>query len=159
MSSVLRRQSAKMDSMSISKAEGRHFSEQLICSRCVSDPYLRQRIQHAASVSPCTFCHGRGRHSAPFDTLMEIIEGTIFQYYNHAVNEAGWDSREGGYLGDTFDTWELIGYRLDELSDREAMLGCFVPVDPALPNLSWQCRPSGAENRLGARSLGSPYPM
>ena len=32
---------------------------------------------------------------------MDIIEGTIFQYYDHAVNEAGWDSEEGGYLGDT----------------------------------------------------------
>ena len=39
------------------------------------------------------------------------------------------------------------------------MLGCFVPIDQALPNLSWQRRPSGAENRLGARFLGSPYPM
>ena len=107
--------------MSISQAEGRHFSEQLICSQCVSDPYLRQRIQHAASVSPCTFCHRRGRYSVPFDTLMDIIEGTIFQYYDHAVNEAGWDSEEGGYLGDTFETCELIRDRLGEPSHREAV--------------------------------------
>ena len=57
----------------------------------------------------------------PFDTLMEIIASTISQYYNHAVNEAGWNSREGGYLGDTFDTWELIGHRLGEPSDLEAV--------------------------------------
>ena len=107
--------------MSISKVEDWHFSEQLICSQCVSDPYLKQQIQCAASVSPCTFCHRRGRHSVPFDTFMEIIKDTIFQYYDHAVNEAGWDSEEGGYLGDTFDTSELISYRLDELSHREAV--------------------------------------
>ena len=52
---------------------------------------------------------------------MEIIAGTIFEYYTHAVNEAGWDSREGGYLGDTFDTWELIRDRFGEPSNREAV--------------------------------------
>ena len=101
--------------------QGWSFSEQLICSRCVSDPYLKQFIQDAASVSPCTFCRRRGPNSVPFDTLMEIIAGTIFEYYTHAVNEAGWDSREGGYLGDTFDTWELIRDRFDEPSNREAV--------------------------------------
>ena len=60
--------------------QGWSFSEQLICSRCVSDPYLKQFIQDAASVSPCTFCRRRGPNSVPFDTLMEIIAGTIFEY-------------------------------------------------------------------------------
>ena len=101
--------------------QGWRFSEQLICSQCVSDPYLKQRIQAAANVSPCTFCQRRGPHSARFDTLMKIIVGTIFQYYYHAVNEAGWESRKGGYIGDTFDTSELNCDRLGEPSDSEAV--------------------------------------
>jgi hypothetical protein len=107
------------DRMIQEEEQGWRFSDNNICSRCVSDPDLKQFIRETAALSPCDFCGWRGPHSVTFDSLMEIIGGTINQHYNDAVNEASWDS-EDGYFGDTFDTFELF-YRIGDPSNREAV--------------------------------------
>ena len=58
--------------------------------------------------------------------LMELIAPTLFQYFTLAAGEAIWDSESGEYLGDTFDTEELIHDHLDPVSEDEDVIGAIV---------------------------------
>jgi len=79
--------------------QGWSFSEYHICSRCISDAYLKEFIKNSATdEEPCSFC--RRRPSVPLDDVMEIIGNTVADYYNRAVNEPGYDGREGRLPGD-----------------------------------------------------------
>ena len=39
---------------------------------------------------------------------MEILNSTLTQYYDRAVDELGYCSAEGGYLGTTYDGYDII---------------------------------------------------
>lgn len=99
--------------------QGWRFSNQRICRRCVTDPYLKSVIDSNATGSRCSFC-GRSS-SAPFDVIMDVVAGAVFQYYSHAVNVAARDSEEGGYLGDTFDTSDMLLFRIGPPSSRDSV--------------------------------------
>ena len=49
--------------------QGWSFSDNQICSRCISDPYLKGFIENSATDAPCNFC-GR-RPSIPLNDVME----------------------------------------------------------------------------------------
>ena len=105
--------------------QGWRHSDKDICYRCISEPYLRDLARSDASEFECSFCGWVSRknpNSMPFNRLMEVIGETVWQYYEHAVNCMGWDSREGGYIGSTtYDSWDIV-YDLPTLSkdDRVA---------------------------------------
>jgi hypothetical protein len=102
--------------------QGWSFSDHQICSRCISEPYLKAFIKNSASVSPCSFCGRRGKHSVPLDDVMEIIGNTVADYYNRAVNEAPYESAEGGYQGVTCDTYEVMDDIVGDVSRRDEVL-------------------------------------
>jgi RES domain-containing protein len=106
--------------------QGWRFSDDRICSRCVNNPYLKKFIRHRASNSVCTFCRRRGSRSIDFDILMELIGAAVQAHFNDAVNEAAWDSEEGGYFGETFDTTELVRDHLEEPSDKEEVIEAII---------------------------------
>jgi hypothetical protein len=109
------------DRMMQEEEQGWSFSDHQICSRCISDPYLKQRIKSAATEEePCSFC-GR-RPSVELDDVMEIIGHTVADYYNRAVNEAWYDGREGGYQGPKYDTWEVMDDIVGGVSKRDDVL-------------------------------------
>jgi hypothetical protein len=83
------------DLMMQQEEQGWSFSDHQICSRCVSEAYLKTFIKNSAAVSPCSFCGRRGNHSVPFYDVMEMIGNTVAEYYNRAVNEAPYESAEG----------------------------------------------------------------
>jgi len=54
---------------------------------------------------------------------MEVYAGAIFQYYNHAENEAiAWDPEDEKYVGATHDTWDLVRYVIGEPTENEVVL-------------------------------------
>lgn len=109
------------DRMMQEEEQGWSFSDNQICPRCISDPYLKQVIKNSASDdSPCGFC-GR-RPSVELDEIMEIIGNTVADYYNRAVNEAPYESAEGGYQGVTFDTFEVMEHIAGGISRRDAVI-------------------------------------
>jgi len=109
------------DRMMQEEEQGWSFSDNRICPRCISDPYLKQVIKNSAiDESPCSFC-GR-RPSVELDEVMEIIGNTVAEYYNHAVNEAPYESAEGGYQGVTYDTFEVMEYIVGGISRRDAVI-------------------------------------
>ena len=110
------------DLMMQEEEQGWSFSDHQICSRCFSEPYLKEFIKNSPSVSPCSFCGRRGQHSVPLDDVMEIIGSTVSEYYNRAVNEAPYETAEGGYQGTTYDTYEVMDHIVGNVSRRDDVL-------------------------------------
>jgi hypothetical protein len=109
------------DLMMQEEEQGWSFSDNQICSRCISDPYLKAVIKDsAADDSPCTFC-GR-RPSVELDDVMEIIGNTVADYYNRAVNEAPYETAEGGYQGVTYDTFDVLADIVGDISRRDEVI-------------------------------------
>lgn len=82
-----------------------------ICHNCLSDPELARYAQEHASSNTCSFCDRVTRQrpiSIEFDSLMEIVMSALKQYYDRAVDELGYCSAEGGYLGTTYDSYDII---------------------------------------------------
>ena len=100
--------------------QGWSFSDNQICSRCISDPYLKGFIENSATDAPCSFC--RRRPSIPLNDVMEIIGNTVADYYNRAVNEAPYETAEGGDQGLTYDTDEVMDDIVGRVSRREGVL-------------------------------------
>ena len=101
--------------------QGWSFSDYQICSRCISDSYLKQFIKNAATdEEPCSFCERRP--SVELDKVIEMIGNTVADYYNRAVNEAPYDGREGGYQGGTHETWEVTDDIVGGVSKRDDVL-------------------------------------
>src|SRR5689334_10301109 len=109
------------DLMMQEEEQGWGFSDNQICSRCISDEYLKAFIKNSASYdSPCTFC-GR-RPSVELDDVMEIIGSTVGDYYNRAVNEAPYETAEGGYQGITYDTFDVLDDIVGDISRRDEVI-------------------------------------
>jgi hypothetical protein len=105
--------------------QGWGYSDKVICFRCVSDPYLRERIKSSATKSECDFCNSSSRKavdSIPFNDLMKVIAEAVFQYYSHA-EDGGivWDSEDQNYVGSTWSTCELVRYEIGP-SEKEEVL-------------------------------------
>jgi hypothetical protein len=102
--------------------QGWRFTGGTVCDGCLSDPYLRSIARENAKRDECSFCGRVGRKkpiAIPFNDLMEVIGQAIFQYYDHAENEAiAWDQEDQAYVGSTYDTWELVHDELPTPSER-----------------------------------------
>jgi len=99
------------DRMIQEEEQGWCFREGNVCDRCISDPYLRDMVRTRASELDCSFCGRSSRKtpiSIPFNDVMEVIGGAVSQYFDRAVNCLGYCSAEGGYLGTTYDSWDLV---------------------------------------------------
>lgn len=88
--------------------QGWSYSDAVICPDCLEEPILEQAVHHAANASlgPCTFC---GQvDAASLDVVLELVVGGLREEYTDPINEASYDSGEGGYQVATQDTEELL---------------------------------------------------
>jgi hypothetical protein len=100
-----------------------------ICHHCLDDPELVQHVKENATGLKCDFCERVPRKhpcSIEFDSLMEIIGSTFNQYYERAVNELGWCSAEGGYLGTTYDSYDIVHDEFSGVSDNDKVLDSII---------------------------------
>ena len=106
--------------------QGWEFSDYRICSRCLCDEHLRTRIQEDAIDDQCSFCLSSDRGSAPLDELMRLVASTAHEYFDRAVETLAWDGEEKAYIGETFDTSEMIYDRLDPFTERDDIMDTVV---------------------------------
>jgi hypothetical protein len=81
-----------------------------VCDRCFSDETVIAFVQDHAQEHRCDFC-GRSEErpiAAPADEVADLIVGAVESEWTDPINELGWDSREGGYQGDTYDFDDVL---------------------------------------------------
>ncbi len=80
-----------------------------ICTDCVTNPALKEIVEKNLEANECDYC-GRTADepiAADTDHVMEQIGESFASEYADPIEELAYESREGGYQGDWFDTWEL----------------------------------------------------
>lgn len=96
------------DGMSLYGAQDKY-----VCDTCFEDHALALFVQQNATSNTCSFCKRRSRRliAADLTDIVSRMNQCIGIYYDQPENCMGYCSGEGGWLGTTYDTDEL----LDEL--------------------------------------------
>ena len=108
-----------------------------VCARCFEDADLKRLIRHVGVKSRCDFCGARGVKVAEFKLVAQHIVERANQFYGKAADQLPYESREGGWQGENFDSWDLL---IDEIGielprDREDSL--FQALVEALGEDQW----------------------
>lgn len=108
--------------------EGISYIDKYVCDECFEDYAIKEYIQKNAISETCDYCGKPSAEDKPVATPLHevvrfILEGIRYEW-DEPVNEVGWCSQEGGWIGATItDTYDLIsdeldlGIRHDELRD------------------------------------------
>jgi hypothetical protein len=96
-----------------------------VCSSCFGDEDLRAWIREQGGPRGCSACKKFDSPTAEFDKVAERIETCIRRYYGRPVDQLGYCSAEGGYLGPHWDSWDMLGkIDLDLPRDNGTLFGC-----------------------------------
>jgi len=81
-----------------------------VCSACVADAALKDLIESAAEEEECSFCGVTSNEAiaAPIEELISHIRSCLYEEYDDPANCLGFCSADGGYLGETFDSDDLL---------------------------------------------------
>jgi len=87
------------------------IGNKFVCDECFDDYALKEFIRQNAEEAYCDYCERSldSEIAAPIDHVMEHIANGIYSEWDHPVNEVGWDSREGGWMGvSIYDTYDVL---------------------------------------------------
>jgi hypothetical protein len=79
-----------------------------VCSSCFSDQDLRAWIREHNGRRGCDFCGKFDSSTVEFHKVVTRIEHCIERYYGRAVEQLGYCSAEGGYLGEHWNSWDML---------------------------------------------------
>ncbi len=82
-----------------------------VCSKCFEDDGIQNFILANAGRTLCDFCGGVSPTdpiAAPFDDVVSFIGSRIEVEFDLAANCLGYSSADGGYLGEHWDTDDLL---------------------------------------------------
>jgi len=97
-----------------------------VCDRCFCDETVAAFVRDHAQELSCDFC-GRSEErpiAASADEVADLIVGAVQSEWTDPIHELGWDSREGGYQGNTYDfddVLEQIGNPIETWEFQEAL--------------------------------------
>lgn len=125
-----------------------------VCADCFGDSGIRDFIQINAVDAQCSFCDGEPADAsvALLDEVAEHIKTCLEYEYDDAANHFAYETREGGYIGETWVTWELLNEVVElELpkDDDNRLLEEIVSI---LPDFAWcKARGYGLDDQSRAR--------
>ena len=83
-----------------------------VCADCFTDSALQHVVREAVESEVCSFCEATSDSeiAAPLEAVMKHIGLCLLQLYENAADGMGFDSAEGGYQGQTFDSSDLLDH-------------------------------------------------
>jgi hypothetical protein len=86
-----------------------------VCQKCLDDKGLKQYICEMASADRCDYCGSEGDDLIAISVadLARHLEKCLLSEYDDAANHLPREGQEGGYLGEHWDTYDLLS---DEVS-------------------------------------------
>jgi len=106
------------------------LSDTFVCSECLEDKGLISFIKNNSSRKGCSYCTdqtSKDRKSCNINVLLEYISDCVRQHYEDPAESMAFESREGGYQGSTFDTYDLLTSTIQTKSHKllEAIISAF----------------------------------
>jgi hypothetical protein len=113
-----------------------------VCAECFDEDFLKQFVKEHAEVSVCDYCGSTAVEltgdetaliAAPFDSVMEIIAEGLQSEWNDADNEnIPYESAEGGYQGNIYQSYDLVWDCVSPGNDKVAQ-----QIIDSLPDHAW----------------------
>jgi len=86
--------------------------EKYVCPDCFEDEDIKNFVIDTAESMTCSYCDSQSDHgpiAAPIDAVLElIIDGIKLEWGDPNDEGVSWESREGGWLGEVHDSWDLL---------------------------------------------------
>lgn len=105
-----------------------------VCSIHIDDYAIKKNIKESTQKGKCSYCDRTGK-VVTFLELMKLITFGIGLIYEDAANWMSYDSKEGGYLGNTYGNYELI-QELLEIDNYELQ----EDITNGIADLAWSTR-------------------
>ena len=89
----------------------RYSGNKYVCSNCFSDYAIKAFIRDNADEKSCSFCGVRSKDAIAADlgeVIKFIMKGIITEYSNPDDENMDYDSDEGGYLGEVYQTSDIF---------------------------------------------------
>jgi len=83
-------------------------ADEPVCAKCFGDEDIRGYIHGFNGPPGCSFCGLSDAPTAPLDLVAEHMRACLTQFYGFAVNQLPYESKEGGYQGEHWNTFELL---------------------------------------------------
>ena len=95
-----------------------------VCAECFSDEWLCQLIEDIDSPPGCSFCKSSDSPTAPLDKVCDHMRECLMEFFAFAADNLPFESRDGGYLGKHWGTYELLidEVQLDLPMDQDGQL-------------------------------------
>lgn len=100
-----------------------------VCSSCFEDRDIRSWIRVQGGPRGCDACGKFDSPTAPMDELCEHIENCISRYWGDAAEQMTYVTAEGGYVGQTWTTYEILNEEIEIQLPRDRsglLLNCLV---------------------------------
>lgn len=104
-----------------------------LCIKHIDDNTIKRYIRKNYNDGYCDYCQKEVK-VVSLETLLEFMMRGISNFYEDAANFMSYDSREGGYLGETFDPLELIQERIGLETDPFELTEDIVN---SIDNIAW----------------------
>ncbi len=104
--------------------------DKYVCAHCFLDDGLKEYVSKNISKVGCDYCsdyESSERSSCNINEVLSFISSRILDYYEDPVHSMSCETAEGGYLGLTFDTRELLSdiLEIDNVDLQDDIYGAF----------------------------------
>jgi hypothetical protein len=90
--------------------QGWRFTGKHVCADCLTDETIKEFVAGRTAENECDYCGQSSDEpiAAPLDDVLELMANGLSIEWSDAVDELPYESAEGGYQGETYDTWEFF---------------------------------------------------
>jgi hypothetical protein len=110
-----------------------------VCLKCFADTALQDFVEGEAVEHECDFCGEKANHpiAAPISEVGRHMNDCIQEEYDDAANCLSYVSAEGGWLGKTWDTWDLLADKIGLDLPRDTSGTLFDAIRNELGDYAW----------------------
>ena len=108
-----------------------------VCAKCFEDEDIAAFIENFDGAPGCSFCGRDDAPTAPLDEVTEHMRKCLLQFYGYAVDQLPYESREGGYQGAHWSTFELLYEELELSLPRDVDDSLFYMLPDLISEEVW----------------------
>ncbi len=79
-----------------------------VCAQCFGDDGICRFIETFGDPHGCSFCERSDSPTAPIDMVCDYMHTCLLEFFSLAANCLPYESREGGYQAEHWDTYDLL---------------------------------------------------
>jgi RES domain-containing protein len=108
-----------------------------VCSSCFGDVELRSWVRGHGGPRGCDACGKFDSPTCKLEDVCRYIETCLRRYWGSAVDQLPYESAEGGYIGTTWTTYELLREEVCIALPRDKSDGLFHSIIGSLTDETW----------------------